>query len=107
MEWKREVFPKPMISGKIRSRSSRGVEDEIEAFRNVLSSGSSCEAKFNFYRMLHELSAEAAPQMIGLMAELNAEGHALDTVGNLFWQRWGEIDGEAAQDDFPEIHEGL
>lgn len=85
-----------ITSGKNASPQFESVEDEIDAFRKVLSSGSSYETKLDFYRMLNEMTTEAAPQINQLVGELHAQGHALDTVGNLFWQRWGEIDGEAA-----------
>lgn len=56
----------------------------------------STQGKLVYLALLRKLRTEDAPGMIDLFRELSHRGHIVNDYDKLFWERWAEVDGEAA-----------
>ncbi|MEM9481116.1 MAG: hypothetical protein AAGA58_15800 [Verrucomicrobiota bacterium] len=52
--------------------------------------------KLDYYSLLKDMTPEAAPEVLKALKALGGQGHILTNEKRVFWERWGEIDGEAA-----------
>ncbi len=54
------------------------------------------EGRLDYYALLKDMTPEAAPEILKALKALGTKGHIITNEKRVFWERWGEIDGEAA-----------
>lgn len=67
----------------------------VEAIRYTILEPST-QGKLAYLALLQKMTTEEAPALIDLFHELSQRGHVVNEYDKLFWERWAEIDGEAA-----------
>lgn len=56
----------------------------------------STQGRMIFLALLRKLKTEDAPGMIDLFRDLSHRGYVVNDYDKLFWERWAEVDGQAA-----------
>jgi len=56
----------------------------------------STSGKLEYLSLLQHLTPEDAPRLLGAFRKLSQQGYKVGDYDRLFWERWAEIDGEAA-----------
>jgi len=69
--------------------------DTLVAIRDAISNQST-GGKLEYLELLQRLTPEEAPKMLALFRELSYRGYKVADYDRLFWERWAEIDGQAA-----------
>ncbi len=67
----------------------------VEAIRYTILEQST-QGKLAYLALLQKMTTEDAPALIALFNELGQRGYVVNEYDKLFWERWAEIDGEAA-----------
>lgn len=75
--------------------ANAGEDDRLKAFRRSLLDTSTVGRR-QYLTLLQDLTTEDAPAMMALFREMAQRGHAVGDYDRLFWLRWAEVDGAAA-----------
>lgn len=92
--------PTSSMSGAPEALEWKGLNDSDDTVGAIRISvkNQSTEGKLEYLELLRQLTPDEAPQMLAMFRELSQQGYAVREYDRLFWERWAEIDGEAACD---------